>query len=332
MKWLLILLLFIYADATLAQQHPVIQINDSLTAHRYEFSALAKWRNTIVLVPQNRRNVIDSIYFIDTSEIAASLNNNAYVKHTAFYIDDLTHKGPRKDSLLINKKLLLTNYDGFEAAVVKNDTIFFSLESDTSFCYLIKGIINPAKKTIHILEDTQHITNTYNINNAGYESLALLPHKNQLLAFFECNKDTINARAFMFSPSLKTKAKPLKWAQPLYFRLTDIYALNDSELLGINRLFTAPTYTRERDDYLKDVDTTKVKQQLTNGASLDYCFDQLVKITIRKNKLYWQPAAFISLNIVDNYEGIVPFNKGALMVVDGEPGNVICKLVYIPLN
>lgn len=331
MKWFFVLLLFVYADAALAQPHPVIQINDSLTAHRYEFSSLSKWRNTIVLVPQNRRNVIDSIYFIDTTEIAALLANNAYVKHTAFFIDNLTHTGPRKDSLLINKKILIKNYDGFEAAVVKNDTIFFSLESDTSFCYLIKGVINQTKKTIHIIDDTQHIANTYNINNAGYESLAFLPHKNQLLAFFECNKDTINASAFIFSPSLKTKAKALKWAQPLYFRLTDVYALNDSELIGINRLFTAPTYTRERDDYLKDVDTAKVKQQLTNGGTLDYCFDQLIKIIIRKNKLYWQPVAFISLNLLDNYEGIVPFNKGVLMVVDGEPGNVPCKLVYLRL-
>ena len=313
-------------------QHPVIQINDSLTAHRYEFSSLARWHNNIILIPQNKRNVIDSIYFIDSSEIAASLSNHAFVNHTAFFIDDLKHKGPRKDSLLINQKLLLTNYDGFEGTVVKDDTIFFSLETDTSFCYLIKGIINPRLQTIHILEDTQHILNTYNIHNAGFETLVLLPHKNQLLAFFECNKDTVNARAFMFSTSLKNKAKPVKWATPLYFRLTDAYALNDSELIGINRLFSFPGYTSERDAYLKDVDLSKVKTQLTNGGTLDFCFDQLIKITMRKNKLYWKPVAFISLNLIDNYEGIAPFNKGVLMVVDGEPGNVPCRLVYMKLG
>lgn len=114
---------------------------------------------------------------------------------------------------------MLENYDGFEAAVVKDDTIFFSLEADTSFCYLIKGFIDEHSKTITLWQDTQHIPNTYAINNAGFESLAFLPHKNSLLAFFECNKDTATASAFCFNTSLKETPIALQWAQPLYFSL-----------------------------------------------------------------------------------------------------------------
>ena len=332
MKHLLLLCLVIKSFPLSAQQSPnIIQINDSLTAHRYEFSSLAKWKNKIVLIPQNHRNVIDSVYMIDSAEIERSVQKNSVTKFTAFAIKNLKHAGPRKDSLYINH-LLLPNYDGIEGTVIKGDTIFFSLETTATFCYVIKGIINEKEKVINMLTDTLHIPNTYDINNAGYESLALLPKKDSLLAFFECNKDVAHARAYMISTSLKGKPKPVEWERPLYFRITDVFALNDSVLIGINRLFTVPFYTKERDDYLKNTDTAQVNKQFTNGGNPDLCFDQLIKLTIKHNKINWQPLAFVSLNLLDNYEGLVPFKDGVLMVVDGEPGNVPCKLVYMRLK
>jgi hypothetical protein len=309
----------------------VIQVNDNLTAHRYEFSALARWKNKIVLVPQNRRNVIDTVYMIDSPEIEHSLRNNTTASHTGFAINNLKHVGARKDSLYIND-LLLSNYDGFEAAVVKGDTIFFSLETDTSFCYLIKGIIDEDSNSINILKDTLHIPNTYNINNAGYESLALMPGKDSLIAFFECNKDTVIAKAFMFDAGLKSKAKPVYWNMPLYFRLTDVYALNDNEFIGINHLFTSKAYPFERDAYLQGVDMSAAKNQITNGGNIDTCYTQVIKLALLNNKLSWQPLAFVSLDDKDNYEGIVPFKNGVLLVVDGEPGNNPCKFVYVRLK
>jgi hypothetical protein len=305
-------------------------INTNLTEPRYEFSALTKWKNKIILVPQNRRNVIDSVYIIDSLEIENSLQKNIATACTAFAINNLKHTGTRKDSLYINN-ILLSNYDGIEAAVVKDDTIFFSLETDTSFCYLVKGIINEYAKSINILADTLHIPNTYNINNAGYESLALLPQKDSLIAFFECNKDTVNAKAFMFNTLLKGNIKPLEWNRPLYFRLTDVYALSDNELIGINHLFTSKDKPAERDAYIKNVNLNIIEKQLTNGGNIDTCFTQIITLTINNNKIDWQPVAFVSLDIADNYEGILPFKNGVLMVVDGEPGNAPSKLVYASL-
>jgi phytase-like protein len=331
MKIVLLFFLLISAITSFEQKQSIIQVNDTLTAHRYEFSALAKWHNKIVLVPQNRRNVIDSIYMIDSAEIDQSLQQNTIAKHTSFAIKNLRHVGVKKDSLYIND-ILLGRYDGFEAATVKDDTIFFSFEADTSFCYLVKGLINEQERSINILPDTLHVPDTYNINNAGFESLALLPHKDSLLAFFECNKDTIHAKAFMFSTSLKGKAKPLQWRRPLYFRLTDVYALSDSELIGINRLYTSKNYPYERDAYIKCESLSTVERQLTNGGNIDTCFAQIIKLTLVNNKIDWQPVAFVSLADADNYEGIVPFKDGVLIIVDGEPGNNPCNLVFVTLE
>jgi hypothetical protein len=331
MKSLLLFFLLIYASQLSAQQSSLVQINDTLTAHQYEFSALAKWKNKILLIPQNRKNIVDSVFMIDSAAIDQSIQNNTLTVHSTFVIKNIKHVGAKKDSLLIGN-ILLTKYDGFEAAVVKNDTIFFSLEADTSFCYLIKGLINESLKSIELLQDTQHIPNTYNINNAGYESLALLPQKNLLITFFECNKDTATALAYLLNTSLKTKPESLKWAQPLYFRLTDVYALNDSELIGVNHLFTSKDYPFERDAYIQCENLGDVEKQLTNGRNIDTCFTQLIKLTINDNKISWQPLAFISLNEADNYEGIVSFKNGALIMVDGEPGNNPSKLTYVNLK
>ncbi|MEP6465242.1 MAG: hypothetical protein ABJB05_03005 [Parafilimonas sp.] len=73
MKIILSIQLLLIAAYSFAQSTNIIQVNDTLTAHRYEFSALAKWHNKIILVPQDRRNVIDSIYIIDSTEIDQSL-------------------------------------------------------------------------------------------------------------------------------------------------------------------------------------------------------------------------------------------------------------------
>jgi len=309
----------------------ITAIDNGLSAHRYEFSALAKWNDKILLVPQNRRHIIDSVFMIDTTAIEAFLQNKTTTPYTAFAVNNLQHAGSNQDSLYIHA-ILLAHYDGIEAAVVKGNTIFFSLETDTSFGYMVKGMIDERTRSINMLPDTLHIPNTYPIKNAGYESLGLLPGKDSLIAFFECNKDVINARAYLFNTKLKGSATPVEWERPLYFRLTDVYALNDSELIGINHLFITKRLPAERDAYINCEPLSIVEKQLTNGGDIDTCFTQVIKLTLKDNKLNWQPVAFISLNVQDNYEGIVPFRNGVLMIVDGEPGPNPGKLVYVDLR
>ena len=311
----------------------VIVINHPLTAHRYEFSALAKWQNKILLIPQDCKNVVDSIFVIDSSEIERVLaDTNATVPISSFAIKNIRHDPSNKHVLFIGNTTI-ENYDGFEAAVVKQDTIFFSLEGEQSVCYLIKGVINSHTKTVTLYQDTLQIPDTYgSIDNAGYESIALLPQKDSLITFFECNKDTDHARVFMCGTKLQAPLKPIAWSTPLYFRLTDTYAMNDSEMIGANHLFTSKSYPYERDAYIKCESLIDVENQLTDHGTIDTCFTQIVKLALTGGNLQWRVLAFISLDCSDNYEGIVGFKDGALMIVDGEPGNNPCKLVYVRLK
>src|SRR6478609_11183294 len=103
-------------------------IDNGLSAHQYEFSALAKWKDKILLVPQNRRHVIDSVFMIDSTAIEAFLQNKMTTPYTAYSLNNIQHAGNNKNSLYINT-MLLAQYDGIEADVVKGNTIFFSLET-----------------------------------------------------------------------------------------------------------------------------------------------------------------------------------------------------------
>ncbi|HEY2728157.1 MAG TPA: hypothetical protein VGI61_13355, partial [Parafilimonas sp.] len=106
MKFFLLFFLLIYSSSLIAQQSSLIQINDTLTAHQYEFSALAKWKNEILLIPQNRKNIIDSVFMIDSAAIDQSIQNNTLAVHTTFSIKNIRHAGTKKDSLFIGNILL----------------------------------------------------------------------------------------------------------------------------------------------------------------------------------------------------------------------------------
>ena len=307
-------------------------IHHPLTAHRYEFSALAKWENKILLIPQDCKNVVDSIFMIDSLEIEKVwADTNAKAAISSFAIKNIRHDATNKHVLFIGNTTI-EDYDGFEAAVVKQDSIFYSLEGENSFCYLIKGVIDAGTKTVNLLEHILQVPDAYHIDNAGYESIAWLPQKDSLISFFECNKDTVHALAFMYGTTLQAPFKPIAWATPLYFRLTDTYAMNDSEVIGINHLFTSKSYPYERDAYIKCENLIDVENQFTNRGIIDTCFTQIIKLTLTDGKLHWRALAFISLGCSDNYEGIVGFKDGALMIVDGEPGNNPCKLIYVSLK
>jgi hypothetical protein len=196
----------------------------------------------------------------------------------------------------------------------------------------VKGIIDEQSASINMLGDTQHIPDTYNIKNAGYESLCWLPEKNSLVAFFECNKDTVHAKAYMFNTTLSGEAKTISWDMPLYFRLTDVYALNNTTFIGINHLFTSKRNPFERNAYLEGIDTAAAINQITNGGNIDTCYTQIIRLDIKNGKISWQPLAFVSIDDKDNYEGIVPFKNGVLLIVDGEPGNNPCKFVFAELK
>lgn len=178
----------------------------------------------------------------------------------------------------------------------------------------------------------------YTFGNAGFESIAYLPKENRLIAMYENNAITTAPTAFAFDTGLQNR-QPLFLAKPLLFRITDVAFINGNSLIAINH-------------YYRDYNDTITCGVITKGATTlknEYCyyigdklaeattamhanpqqanFTRLVTLTLANNTLQWKEKKIISYSS-DNWEGILPYKKGVLMVVDGRPPGVPCKLSY----
>ena len=316
-----------------------IYLNDSINKPYYEFSGIAKWKNYILLIPQHV-SASDNYHIVcvDTASIDSVINNKTSfaTKTTKLIFSkslDTVYKAIKKSILP------RTDFGGFEAAVVVNDNIFLTVETD-SLCYVIKGTINAQSMQVNFLQtDTLSLPKPdYTFGNAGFESLAYLPEQKKLLAVYENNAITYAPTAFSFDTNLSNR-QPVTFTKPLLFRVTDIAALNGNALIGLNHYYRdyndtvvcgvipkgATTLKNEYCYYIADHLAQATKEMRANPQQTS--FTRLVELTFTNNTLSWKVKKFISYSS-DNWEGILPYKQGVLMVVDGRPPGVPCKLSY----
>lgn len=151
----------------------------------------------------------------------------------------------------------------------------------------------------------------------------------------------------MFKTNL-THKQPLQFNKPLLFRLTDVTAIRDSAgndaLLGINFFyndFKKDTGRKATEfNYYLTGDTNKVytskqliaaQSQLHGGNLLKDCFSRIISLHIHNNTVSWQEEKIVSYQC-DNWEGITSYKKGVLLMVDGRPPGVNCRLSYFELD
>ena len=327
---------------TLPTEHPVY-LADSIDNSYYEFSGIAKWRNYVLLIPQHR-SAKDNYHIVcvDTASIDSVIHHKtifaAKTKKLLFDSSLETIYDAIKQAIFPR-----TDFGGFEGAVVVGDNIFLTVETD-SLCYVVKGTIDA--KAMHINfkpNDTMSLPKPdYTFGNAGFESIAYLPQQHRLIAAYENNAITTAPTAFVFTTNLKDK-QPVTFAKPLLFRLTDVSFSGGNTLLGLNHYYR---------DYV-DTLTCGVIPKGANTLKNEYCyyvannlaqateevganpqqayFTRIVQLSVQNQTLDWKVKKIISYS-ADNWEGILPYKKGVLLVVDGRPPGVPCKLAYFELK
>ncbi len=182
----------------------------------------------------------------------------------------------------------------------------------------------------------------YTFGNAGFESIAYLPQQKKLIAAYENNAITAAPTAFVFTTNLENK-EAVEFAKPLLFRLTDLSFSGGNTLLGLNHYYRdyvdtltcgvipkgANTLKNEYCYYVANHLTQAIKEMNANPQQTN--FTRIVQLSFHSNKLDWQTKRIISYS-ADNWEGIMLYKRGVLLVVDGRPPGVPCKLSYFELE
>lgn len=293
-----------------------------LDSSQYEYSGLAKWKNKVLLIPQYPDKWENALFAVDSIDIDKAItrtpaNGTPYTRITISNLDDV-------------RKQMKGTYQGFEGAVVIGNAIFFTLEFSEQTCYLLKGYIRElnGKTSIELQKPyaIEKLKDAY--VNAGYESIGYLPGSKTLSVFFEKNSDTKQSSVLLVDTSFKKPPQQISFQQPMFFRLTDVAASGRNSFIGINHYYN--DYHRRQKEYNYYVGSDNLEQAAAqmNGASpADSNYTAIVQLTQKSNRIEWTTKKFISFGD-ENWEGIVLFKKGFLMVVDEYPKDGSPRMRY----
>jgi hypothetical protein len=345
MKKIFFTLLSFLSLATISSQKPYKLLKEipiplccHLDAYYYEYSSLAKWKDKILLIPQRpgERRLNDADYIGDAPVKAHALDisdisTNRYHEVTKVSVLNFTNLDVLKN---------IKGYQGIEAVVVLNNsnTIYFAIETDSSIdsCFIIKGVIDPEKFEITVgnIISLPKPAGWKDNDNAGFESLTYLQAKNKLIAFFEQNNQISIDRAFVIDTALSSY-QTLEFKTQLLFRLTDVVQLENSDtLLGINHYYNDYNSSSvEFKYYIGSTNVENAKKEMSGEDPCSLSFTRIIKLFLTSdNKIDWKPISEPVSFSDDNWEGILPFKDGVLMVVDGVPPGQPCKLSYFKLK
>ncbi|UYQ95031.1 hypothetical protein MKQ68_07980 [Chitinophaga horti] len=307
MRYLLFLLLL--SSAASAQKSlKDIPLPCAIAHRNHEYSGMAAYRDRIILMPQYPARYI---YAIDTA-----------------YINDVLDGRTPKDTLyelrfenLYPVLARLKGYQGVEGCVVVRDQLFMTVETEFNDSgYVIKGHIRGKK----IWMDTTHIialpklkkAQGKPLSEAGHESITYLPEQNKLLVMFEFNHFAEKSTGWLIDTALTTvKTIPV---QPFDFRITDMHE-KDGRLYGINY-----NYHGEFEEY-----EPAEKLMKPNGKYADWdkdCVARIIQLEVQTNGIKVKPIAPFTFNC-DNWEGMLQYRQGALLITDQHP---VTRLVYLP--
>ncbi|MDH7461077.1 hypothetical protein QEG73_07290 [Chitinophagaceae bacterium 26-R-25] len=282
-----------------------------------EFSGMALWNNRIYLLPQygdqrkGERLVEDNffIYSILTDSINLALDNNVpLTKYQKIRVKNLD-KLPQE---------VKDGYEGFEAISIVNGSVFMNIETHDNFdnCFMLRGKLDTAASELTIdASKVMRLKREFNLENAGFESIAYLPSENKLLTAYEANFHTVN---YAYLVDTGFTAEPVKTPIPMLpFRITDLFA--GDKIYALNYYYHGD-HAIYADSTINDIKASipEIAEHLNNDA--DYLkqkyheYARIVSLDSLNDKKWRQVATFPGVK--NNWEGLVLFRKGALIITD----------------
>jgi hypothetical protein len=316
MKYLLTLASFVILLQILQAQEKqfsihTISLPPELSYYDNQFSGLQIADSNLYLMSESRLedNQEAKLYSIRLSDINYKLQDTAYVlPYKKIKITGLD----KLRAMMEEEKQV---YEGLEAFIIDEQTVYFSVETNTPspYCYLLKGTLNDS--TIELGSTMTPIRKPRkpdgsSIYNAGFEALTLI--NKEILAFYEYNYFEQNF-VYRYKTSLNNHQKDSLPIDKLPFRITDITPAGNNHFTAINFF-----YKGEGGDTVYRVpssDSTINTLIIKGNIYHDYC--RLIDIALNKNHFSWKPLWTVPPEYTGyNWEGIAAYNDGYFLIND----------------
>jgi hypothetical protein len=255
-------------------------------AHR-EYSGLAWHGDRLLLLPQYPDGCLPAL---ERSQLHRAVRNGTPLQPSRIPFDDSAVRSR------------IRGYEGYEAIAVAGERFFGLVEARPLFGgmkgYLVRGRIG--KRGI-VVERMREITLPHNISNYAFEAMTVTPEKVYLL--YEANG--IGEKPFAYALSHDLKSLESVPMEPVPYRITDLTALHNTRAWALNSF------------WIGDREKLKAGKHGNLGRIIE---------------LEWTPSGIrctgrgILLNsggVSYNWEGIVRFGRGFIVITDTHPGTVI---------
>lgn len=305
------LLLFI-AVTVFAQEK---LLPDVIRSSKNEYSGMCLYEGKVFLLPQSKKPgtpFSGHINSIDTRKISLDKDMRLHVPDEALRTYTFTN--------LPELASAIPGFEGFEAISIYNNTVFLTVETETDNDYIVKGylhdtLITLSEKRVWISKPRR---NAVHLTNAGLEGMALF--RGSLVIAFEYNYFGLDA-AFLYKvdtsfhklPGANTPFAMVPF-QALPFRLTDMCPSDHGTFYAINHYWNFNGNMNHKEAYYKDIDPSKDPdlKHWTPGE----CFTRIIELKPTANGFTWKTKKVIPNNQCINWEGIVPYKDGVLLISD----------------
>jgi hypothetical protein len=315
-KYLLLCITFFILSVTTHAQEKYsilnIKLPPEISYYDNQFSGLYIYNNRLFLMSESRlqdkREAI--LYTLKLEDI------EHYRSDTSFALP--YQKLPIIGLDILRDRMQAQNqvYEGLEAIVIQNNTVYLSVETTTpsTNCYLLKGTFNNDAVVLDTtfllpLRKPTKLTGEH-IYNAGFE--AVTSFKNKLYTFFEYNYFDKGNYIYRYITALNYKEDSLPIIPALPFRITDITPTGNNHFTAINYF-----YKGTGDDEVYRLAPADPSNKFIKDSSGYKNYIRLIDIQISNKKITWKTLYELPIALMSyNWEGIAAYEGGYFIIND----------------
>ncbi|HHP7239488.1 hypothetical protein, partial [Longibacter sp.] len=308
-----------------------IRINGPAGRREAQLSGLAWWGDRLLLLPQYpgvQGDTVPVVYAVHRSDLTAAVDRSS---------GDRDSPGITPQAIPVDATSLahVPGYQGVEAVTVAGRTVFATVEATRKHgggsgmrAFVGKGAAGASPRPALSFSETKEVPVPVAISNMAYE--ALVHHDGALVALFEANGANVNAApaAIRLTEDLQLiSSLPMP---SLEYRLTDATNADSAGRFWVTNYL----YEGEVNALNPATDSVAMEHGIgwshRNGGAVERLVElQITGSQIRRTET---PPIWIARagTTGRNWEGVVRFGEGFLLVTDTFPETVLAYVPCIP--